>query len=75
MQDHDAGKALLKVAEACSRLRIGRTQMYAMIRDGVIPAVRVGASGRGIRLRESDLEDFQKRALRWGSARRPPSST
>jgi excisionase family DNA binding protein len=67
-------KHLLRVPEACSRLGIGRTQLYRMIRDGVIPAVRVGATERGIRLRPEDLDEWALQARRWGSPKRrqPP---
>jgi excisionase family DNA binding protein len=67
MQNSGDGRRLLKVSEACQRLGIGRTQMYRMIREGVVPAVRLGESKRGIRLRVEDLDEWARRALRWGS--------
>jgi excisionase family DNA binding protein len=46
---------LLKVEEAAARLRIGRTTLYALIRTGDIPSVRIG---RLRRLRPTDLADY-----------------
>jgi excisionase family DNA binding protein len=38
----DQPRELLRVEEAAARLSIGRTSMFALIRDGVIDSVKVG---------------------------------
>jgi excisionase family DNA binding protein len=50
-----AAKLLLTVTEAATRLGIGRTLMYELIRAGAIPSVRVG---RLRRIRSADLEAY-----------------
>ena len=46
---------LLTVEQAAAELGIGRTTMYALIRDGVVDSVRIG---RLRRLRRSDLATY-----------------
>ncbi|MFE9060463.1 helix-turn-helix domain-containing protein [Streptomyces violaceusniger] len=40
--DFDPTLLALRVEEAARRLSVGRTTMYALIRDGVIPTVLIG---------------------------------
>ncbi len=49
---------LLKVEEAAVRLRIGRTTLYALIRTGELPSVRIGKLRR---LRPADLTAYATR--------------
>jgi len=46
---------LLTGPEVASLLRISKSQAYALMRKGVIPAVRLGTS---VRVRQSDLQKF-----------------
>lgn len=39
-------RLLLTVSEACDQLRLGRTTVYQLIRDGRLPSLRVGRSRR-----------------------------
>jgi excisionase family DNA binding protein len=64
----EAEKDLLKVPEACKRLGIGRTKLYAMVRTGQLPAVWIGSS---LRLDPRDLDDLIEKSRRWGSPRSP----
>jgi len=50
-----APKLLLTVEEAADLLSIGRSLMYALIRSGAIPSVRIG---RLRRIRPADLAAF-----------------
>jgi len=45
----------LLVDEVASQLRISRSEVYALVREGLLPALRVG---RSIRLDERALRDF-----------------
>ena len=47
---------LYTVEEVSDILHQHPVTLYGLIRDGVIPAVRLGT--RSIRVRESDLEDY-----------------
>ncbi|MCK9898300.1 helix-turn-helix domain-containing protein [Frankia sp. AgB32] len=49
---------MLKVEEAAVRLRIGRTTLYALIRTGELPSVRIGKLRR---LRPADLAAYATR--------------
>jgi excisionase family DNA binding protein len=53
--DTNHSALLLTVSEAAERLRIGRTLMYDLIRQGAVTSVRVG---RLRRVRLGDLEAF-----------------
>jgi putative molybdopterin biosynthesis protein len=46
---------LMTIDEARDLLRLTRTRMYQLIRDGIIPSVRLG---RGIRLVPAELRAF-----------------
>jgi excisionase family DNA binding protein len=48
----DETKLLLTVTEAASRLSLGRSKTYELVRAGVIPSVRITGSRR---IRVSDL--------------------
>ena len=48
----DETKLLLTVAEAASRLSLGRSKTYELVRAGVIPSVRITGSRR---IKFSDL--------------------
>ena len=48
----DETKLLLTVTEAASRLSLGRSKTYEMVRAGVIPSVRITGSRR---IKVSDL--------------------
>lgn len=45
----------LSVAEACERLRIGRTKFYALVKAGLVPVRKLG--NRTI-VRTADLDAF-----------------
>ena len=49
---------LLTIEQAAAELGIGRTTMYALIRDGLIESVRIG---RLRRVRRSDLASYVER--------------
>jgi excisionase family DNA binding protein len=53
-----ASLELFTVAEAASILGVSRKLVGAWIRDGVLPAVRLGPGQRLLRIRRSDLEGF-----------------
>ena len=46
---------LLTVHEVAGLLRVSRMTVYRMIKEGEMPAVRVG---RGYRLREDDVDTY-----------------
>jgi len=48
---------LLKVSEAAEFLKLSTNRVYTLIKQGVLPSVRVGGSIRVIR---EDLEQFLK---------------
>ncbi|MEX2244417.1 MAG: helix-turn-helix domain-containing protein [Fimbriimonadaceae bacterium] len=65
---------LMTPSEVMSYLRISRTKFYDMVRQGLIPHVRIG---RLIRIKQSDLQAFavparepeklwQRRNRNWG---------
>jgi excisionase family DNA binding protein len=47
---------LLNTKEACEYLKIGRSSLYTLVKDGVIPAVHP-VTGRTIYLK-TDLDEF-----------------
>ncbi|WP_283098074.1 helix-turn-helix domain-containing protein [Frankia sp. AgB32] len=51
-------RVLLTVEEAAEQLTIGRTTLYALIRTGAIPSVRIGKLRR---LRPADLAAYTAR--------------
>ncbi|GAA1381361.1 helix-turn-helix domain-containing protein [Catellatospora chokoriensis] len=51
----DPSKLLLKPEEAAAVLSIGRTSLYALVREGLIESVQVG---RLRRFRRGDLETY-----------------
>jgi excisionase family DNA binding protein len=54
------GGGLLTPEEAAGRLRIGRTFIYALLREGVIPSVKIG---RARRVRAADLDAYVRSLL------------
>jgi excisionase family DNA binding protein len=46
-------RQLIKVAEAAQRLGLSRTMLYKLIREGVLPCVRIG---RTVRVDSSTLD-------------------
>lgn len=51
-------KLLLKLPEAGERLGLGRSKLYELIQEGVLPVVRIG---RSVRVPASELERFVQR--------------
>lgn len=49
---------LLTVSEVADLLRVSRMTVYRAIKDGDMPALRVG---RSYRLREDDVDDYLSR--------------
>jgi excisionase family DNA binding protein len=49
---------LLTVSEVANLLRVSRMTVYRAIKDGDMPALRVG---RSYRLREDDVDDYLSR--------------
>lgn len=47
--------ALLTVSEVASGMRVSNMTVYRLIKNGELPAVRVG---KGYRIRESELQRF-----------------
>lgn len=43
------------VSEVAALLRVSRMTVYRLIKQGDLPAIRVG---RGYRVRESDIDDY-----------------
>lgn len=43
------------VSEVAELLRVSRMTVYRLIKQGELPAIRVG---RGYRVRESDIDDY-----------------
>lgn len=60
---------MLSVAEAAERLGVTRGRVNIFIREGRLPAVRIG---RSFALRESDVEAFAKqpRQVGWPKGRK-----
>ena len=46
---------LLTVEQTAAELHIARRRVFALIRDGLLPSVKIGKSRR---IRSSDLADF-----------------
>jgi excisionase family DNA binding protein len=55
-----AGGELLTPEEAARRLRIGRTFIYSLLREGAIPSVKIG---RVRRVRVRDLDEYVRTLL------------
>ena len=51
-------KLLLTIPEAAAQLGLGRSKMYQLIGEGLIPVVRIG---RSVRVRSKALEDLVAR--------------
>lgn len=54
-QEATADQVLLTVEQAAKRLALGRTTLYALIRQGDLRSVHVG---RSVRIRAADLAAF-----------------
>lgn len=50
--------ALLTMQELCQLLKITRYQAYNEIKNGRLPAVRLGVGGRRWRFRRTDIEAY-----------------
>jgi len=55
-----AGRELLTPEEAAGRLRIGRTFIYSLLRQGAIPSVKIG---RARRVRVRDVDEYVRNLL------------
>lgn len=64
----DRDKLLLKPEEAAERLSLSRSEVYAMIADGRLPAVRL-PDVRGTFVRVGDLTKFVKDLIRADASR------
>jgi excisionase family DNA binding protein len=53
--DRKMGEQLLNPADVAERLNVSKAQAYKMLKDGVIPSVRMG---RIVRVRPEDLEKY-----------------
>ena len=51
-------KLLLSITEAAAQLGLGRSKMYQLIGEGLIPVVRIG---RSVRISSKALEDLVAR--------------
>jgi excisionase family DNA binding protein len=58
--------ALLRPSEAARELRVGRSTVYQMLRDGRLPAVRLGR--RIVRIPRHAIEEIAARALQGGGS-------
>jgi excisionase family DNA binding protein len=56
----DGRELLITVPEACSRLSVGRSTLYGLLRQGVVPSVLVGSSRWVV---VSGLEDYVRRLI------------
>jgi len=59
----------VRAEEAAAMLGIGKRTLWAMTNRGEIPVVRCGASGRSVRYRVADLEEWLERRLDDGRGR------
>jgi excisionase family DNA binding protein len=50
-----AGDRLLTVAEVAAIMRVSNMTVYRLIKNGDLPALRVG---KNYRIRESDVDDY-----------------
>ncbi len=57
--EHQATPQLFRVAEAAQRLAVSQSYLRRLIRDGKIPAIRLG---RAVRLHEEDLNSLVLRS-------------
>jgi excisionase family DNA binding protein len=67
--------ALFTVAEAAVILGVSRKLISQWIRDGALPAIRLGPGQRLLRIRQSDLEEFIDQGKVQPPRRRSLSST
>ena len=51
-------KIMLRPGEAAEAIGLGRSTIYAMIASGELPAVRVGAGGRSVRIPVEALREW-----------------
>ncbi len=56
-------KLLLRPREVAEAIGLGRSTVYALIRSGEIPSVRVGASHRAVRVPVDDLRAWIARSV------------
>ena len=65
---------LLTPSEVAQRLRVSVQTVYGLVQRGLIPAVRIGAVGRGvIRVSEEDLRAYLEGARTVPPAAKRPS--
>lgn len=50
------GRSLLSIPQAAEVVGVSRTHMWRLVRDGVVPAVRVGDSRGPVRIAQPELE-------------------
>ena len=53
MSEDDSGQLLIRIPDACERLALGRSTIYALIAKGEIKAVKIGAA---VRIPAAELE-------------------
>jgi excisionase family DNA binding protein len=54
---------LYTVAETAAILNVSQKTVFEWVRNGDLPAARLGPGGRLIRIRRADLEDFVARGF------------
>ena len=53
---------LLTIQEAADSVRLGKTTMYALVKDGTIPSFKPDTTGRGkIMIDSADLHDWMEK--------------
>jgi excisionase family DNA binding protein len=58
MTTHARIPALLTPREVAAQLRLSEPSVYRLIRDGRLPAVRLGGPGASLRIRREELDAF-----------------
>ncbi len=61
MEEHSQNP-LVTIAEAIAILRVGRTHLYTLLNDGVLPAYK---RGKHTFLRRSDIEEYVAKLPRY----------
>ena len=49
---------LLKIDEAAEKMGYPKHKVYQLIEDGKLPALSIGTNGKGLRIRESKVDQF-----------------
>ena len=64
----------LSVKEAARRATVSQSLIYALLKTGRLPAVRLGCRGRGVwRIEESDIDSYVE-SCKVGASSPPPLS-